>query len=293
VRLQHSMRVKRGLAAVAEWQTETGVVSSIDEIAEVDSLLDEAGAVDVTVTVSPGIRRRKRSLGRPFSLVWFSVIVSSTGDGMFVTAFPLLAATLTRDPVLIAGVTISSRLPWLFFSMITGALADRMDRRRLMISADLVRFVLVAAFGIAIAVGAEELWMLYSCAFLLGAAETLHVNAAQAIIPALIEREQLLDANARFGSAQTVAAQFVGPPLGSSLFNLSGSIPFLADAASFAGSAALVAALPDVHRVASGTFLGNVGCQPGALQHPDGPALGRPPNWVPAHRIVARPNTQI
>ena len=62
---------------------------------------------------------------------------------MFVTAFPLLAATLTGDPFLIAGVTIASRLPWLMFSMLTGAMADRMDRRRLMVGADLARFVIV------------------------------------------------------------------------------------------------------------------------------------------------------
>ncbi len=62
-------------------------------------------------------------------------MVSSAGDGMFLTAFPLLAAILTRDPVLIAGVTIASRLPWLLFSLFTGALADRMDRRKLMIGA--------------------------------------------------------------------------------------------------------------------------------------------------------------
>ena len=60
-------------------------------------------------------------------MVWLSVVVSSTGDGMFITAFPLLAAMLTRDPLLIAGVTMASRLPWLFFSMVTGAIADRMD----------------------------------------------------------------------------------------------------------------------------------------------------------------------
>ena len=239
----------------------------------------------VTTVASLDNRRRKRSLGRPFSLVWMSVIVSSTGDGMFVTAFPLLAATLTRDPVLIAGVTIASRLPWLFFSMLTGALADRMDRRRLMIGADLIRFVIVGAFGIAIAVGAEELWMLYSCAFLLGAAETLHVNAAQAIIPALIEHEQLLDANARFGSAQTAAAQFVGPPLGSTLFNLSSSIPFLADAVSFAGSAATG---QRVTRRAPG----GAGQNAAARRRARGPALHAPPHRAAPHRTGAR-GTQL
>ncbi|MEI8240610.1 MAG: cytochrome P450 [Actinomycetota bacterium] len=56
-----------------------------------------------------GVRplQRRRSIGRDFRAVWAAVLVSSTGDGMFITAFPLLAATITTDPLLIAGVTIA------------------------------------------------------------------------------------------------------------------------------------------------------------------------------------------
>ena len=168
---------------------------------------------------------------------------------MFLTAFPLLAAILTRDPVLIAGVTIASRLPWLVFSLFTGALADRMDRRRLMIGADLIRFVIVGLLGAAILTDTVNIWMLYASAFLLGSCETLHVNAAQGLIPAIVKQEDLLEANARFASGQIVAAQFIGPPLGVVMFNASMSLPFLADAATFAGSAALIAKVPNEHAV--------------------------------------------
>lgn len=191
----------------------------------------------------------KRSIGKNFRSVWLSVMVSSAGDGMFLTAFPLLAAILTRDPVLIAGVTIASRLPWLMFSMFTGALADRMDRRKLMIGADLIRLVIVGLLGIAILTDVVNIWMLYLSAFLLGTCETLHVNAAQGLIPAIVKQEDLLEANARFVSGQIVAAQFIGPPLGVAMFNVSMSLPFLADAATFAGSAALVSRVPDEHAV--------------------------------------------
>jgi MFS family permease len=190
-----------------------------------------------------------RSIGRSFRSVWLSVMVSSAGDGMFLTAFPLLAAILTRDPVLIAGVTIASRLPWLVFSLFTGALADRMDRRKLMIGADLIRFVIVGLLGAAILTDTVNIWMLYASAFLLGSCETLHVNAAQGLIPAIVKQEDLLEANARFASGQIVAAQFIGPPLGVVMFNASMSLPFLADAATFAGSAALIAKVPNEHSV--------------------------------------------
>ncbi|MEI7546567.1 MAG: MFS transporter [Actinomycetota bacterium] len=192
---------------------------------------------------------RRRSIGRPFQLLWWAVVVSSTGDGMFITAFPLLAVTLTGDPLLIAGVTIAARAPWLLFSMITGAIADRMDRRRLMVGADVVRVVIVGAFGITIALDAANIWMLYGCAFLLGIGETLHVNAGQAILPAMVVPGELMEANARFASGQIATAQFIGPPLGALMFNAAAALPFLADAVSFAGSAALLAATPDVHAV--------------------------------------------
>jgi MFS family permease len=200
-----------------------------------------------TAGATLGVRRR--SIGRDFRFVWLAVIVSSTGDGMFVTAFPLLAATLTRDPRLIAGVTIAQRLPWLLFSSLTGAIADRMDRRRLMMVADVTRFVVVGVLGVLIVLRAENIWLLYFCSFTLGIGETLHVNAGQAILPKLVDADDLLQANARFGSAQIASAQFIGPPLGVLAFNAATSVPFLADAVSFAGSAALISALPDVHAV--------------------------------------------
>ncbi|MEI8240411.1 MAG: MFS transporter, partial [Actinomycetota bacterium] len=141
------------------------------------------------------------------------------------------------------------RLPWLLLSLVTGAVADRMDRRRLMIGADVIRFVIVGALGVAIVADVINIWILFGCAFLLGTLETVHVNAGQAILPALVASDDLLQANARFGSAQIAAAQFVGPPLGVLAFSAAASLPFLADAVSFAGSAALIGSLPDVHAV--------------------------------------------
>lgn len=193
--------------------------------------------------------RTTHSIGRNFRLVWLSMLVSSSGDGMFITAFPLLAALLTRDPILIAGVTISTRLPWLIFSLPAGAIADRTDRRKLMIIANLLRFAIVAVLGFSIVFDVISIWGLYLSAFLLGACETAHVNAAQAIIPAIVKPEHLLTANARFSTAQIVATQFVGPSLGVTLFNIARSLPFLADAITFLGSAGLIAALPDEHGV--------------------------------------------
>ncbi|GBL21631.1 hypothetical protein EMGBS4_16910 [Acidimicrobiaceae bacterium] len=198
-------------------------------------------------------RKNDKSLGRDFRSLWLSVASSCTGDGMFLTAFPLLAALLTRDPVLIAGITITTKLPWLLFSLFTGAISDRRDRRKLMISADISRFVIVACLSATIITDRTSIWVLYICSFLLGTCETLHTNCAQAIIPDIVKPEELLTANARFTSVQVLSAQFVGPSLGVVLFNASSSLPFVADAFAFAGSAALVKSIPDVHAVEPAT----------------------------------------
>jgi Na+/melibiose symporter-like transporter len=91
------------------------------------------------------------------------------------------------------------------------------------------------------------------CAFSLGICETLHTNCAQGILPDLIAPDQLMDANARFTSAQVTSAQFVGPSLGVILFNTASALPFAADAITFAGSAALIKAIPNVHGVETPT----------------------------------------
>lgn len=172
---------------------------------------------------------------------------------MFLTAFPLLAALLTRDPVLISGITIATKLPWLLFSLFTGAISDRMDRRRLMIGADITRCAIVATLAATIVSDHANIWVLYACAFALGICETLHTNCAQAILPDFVQDDQLMIANARFTSAQVTSAQFVGPSLGVVLFNAASALPFVANAATFAGSAALIKAIPNVHGVAAPT----------------------------------------
>ena len=197
--------------------------------------------------------RQQHSLGKDFRLLILSVTSSCTGDGMFLTAFPLLAALLTRDPVLISGITIATKLPWLFFSLFTGAISDRMDRRRLMIGADITRCTIVASLAATIITDHSNIWVLYACAFSLGICETLHTNCAQGILPDLVQADQLMIANARFTSAQVTSAQFVGPSLGVILFNTASALPFAADAITFAGSAALIKSIPNVHGVEAPT----------------------------------------
>jgi MFS family permease len=185
--------------------------------------------------------------------LWWQVAISSTGDGMFLTAFPLLAASLTRDPITIAGVTVASRAPWLVFSLPFGAIADRFDRRVLMVIADTVRGAVVAVLAGLVVTHDARVWTLYVCAFVLGSGEVLHANASQALIPVVVGPENLVPFNASMSATQAATETFIGPPIGSALFAATPALPFVADAVSFGGSVVLATRLPDVQAVAPST----------------------------------------
>ena len=170
--------------------------------------------------------------------LWFASAGSNVADGIFWVALPLLAITLTDSPALVAGVTVASRLPWLLFALVAGALADRLDRRRTMILVDLVRAVLLGALAAATLAGVASLPLLYVVAFALGVAETLFDTSAQSIMPNIVEGDRLNRANGRLYAVELTMNQFVGPPLG-------GFLAAIAIAAAFGTGAVayLVAAL--------------------------------------------------
>lgn len=195
------------------------------------------------------VMRRPRKYAAGGRSLWWQVAISSTGDGMFLTAFPLLAASLTRDPAAIAAVTAANRAPWILLSLPFGAIADRFDRRLLMVLADIVRGVVVALLAAVVIAGDVNVWVLYVSAFVLGGGEVLHACASLALIPVVVGKDDLESFNSGLMAAQAATEQFVGPPLGSALFAIAPSIPFVADAVSFGGSVVLAARLPDVHGI--------------------------------------------
>ena len=153
------------------------------------------------------------SLGRNFHKALAASGFANLADGVFQVALPLLAVQLTRSPVLVAGVTIAARIPWLL-APVAGALADRLDRRETMIRANLVRTVVLGGLALAVAADVATLVMLYAVALLLGIAETLFDTSAQSLLPAIVKRDDLTRANSRLFAVELVANTFVGPPLG-------------------------------------------------------------------------------
>jgi hypothetical protein len=135
-------------------------------------------------------------LGSRFDKLSLAAGISNIGDGVMGAAFPLLVASLSRDPLLVAGATLVGRLPWFLFALISGALVDRMDRRRVMVVTDSIRAVGVGLLAWGVGSGDVGIGIVYVVAFGLGLAETFFDTSAEAFTPRLVERDQLAAANA-------------------------------------------------------------------------------------------------
>jgi MFS family permease len=185
---------------------------------------------------------------RNFRLLFSASAVSNLGDGVSALAFPWLATLITRDPMLIAVVAFATRLPWLLFSIPAGVWTDRVDRRRLMVQADLFRMLLT--FGVVAMIlsvssfppdqGGLFIAGLCGVAFLLGSAEVVRDNAAQTVLPSVVPKDALEQANGQLWSIEQIMGAFVGPPLAGLLIAYAVPAPFALDALSFALAAGLV-----------------------------------------------------
>ena len=187
-----------------------------------------------------------RAAGRSgFARLWAASAVSNVGDGVYGTALPLLAATLTRDPLLVSVVSFAEWLPWLLFGLLSGALLDRWDRRRVMWTVDAARFAVVGGLAVAVLLDRAGIALLATVGFLLGTGQTLVDTGAHSILPALVSRDpqRLERANGRLVGTQVVAQELAGPPAGGFLFSVATWIPFAVDAVSFAAGSALVAGI--------------------------------------------------
>ncbi|MFJ2178193.1 MFS transporter [Streptomyces sp. NPDC087851] len=178
-----------------------------------------------------------------FGRLWSAAVVSRFGDALRTAALPLLAASLTDNPLLIASVTACGYLPWLLFGLLGGALADRVDQRRAMWGVDLARGVLMAAFAGAVALGHASIALLLALAFLLTTLQTLFDNAASALLPSLVARPALAAANARLMTGQQMANAFLAAPLVPVLLLVGVAAPHAANALTYGVAALLIASL--------------------------------------------------
>ncbi|MBI2244988.1 MAG: MFS transporter [Nocardioides sp.] len=187
-----------------------------------------------------------RRLGTGFRWLLASSWVSNLGDGLALAAGPLLVASQTHDPFLVALAALLQWLPPLLFGLYAGALADRLDRRLIVVTVDLLRAVVLVLLTLAIATDLVTITLVLVTMFLLGTAEVFADNTASTLLPMLVHREDLAVANARLTTGFITVNQLAGPPIGAALFAAGHAVPFVAQAVVVALGALLAAqiALP-------------------------------------------------
>ena len=181
---------------------------------------------------------------RAFQRLWIGTAAANLADGIVLAAAPLLAAAITHDPVLVSGLVVAQRVPWFAFTLLSGALVDRRDRRALLVAANVARACALGVLAISLSAGVKSLPILYATVFALGMAETIEDTAALAVLPAIVPREQLERANAQIYTAQSLLNDLIGPPLGGVLFAVAAVAAFATGAAAFAVAGIALAALP-------------------------------------------------
>src|SRR5215210_5062541 len=111
-------------------------------------------------------------LGRSFRWLLSASLVNNAGDGVAIAAGPLLVASQTRDPFLVSLALLFEYLPALIFGVIGGVAADRFDRRRMVIVANVLRAVVLGALVATIVTGSVNIALILGALFVLGTAET-------------------------------------------------------------------------------------------------------------------------
>jgi MFS family permease len=192
-------------------------------------------------------------LSPDYGRLWRASALSNLGDGILLVGGPLIAIQLTRSATLVAGALVALSLPWLLLSLPAGALADRYERRDLLLAATLLRVGIVGVAGSVALMGSFSLPVLYVTLFLMGSCEVLFDTTTQSLVPSLVARDRLSSANGRLAAAQMVGNQFAGAPLAGLLVTVAVAWVFLGPLALFLLAIPALARLPQGARVASGT----------------------------------------
>jgi hypothetical protein len=178
---------------------------------------------------------------RDFRLLWMGQSVSLIGDGIYLVAIAWLVYDITNEPGALALVGLAWTLPMVLALLFSGVLSDRFERRRLLVLSDFVRGAAIAAIAILTLTGLVELWQVVVLVVVYGIGEALFQPAFSAIVPDVVPREQLLQANSLRELMEPLGLRFAGPALGGLLITLFDvGTAFLVDALTFAASAVVV-----------------------------------------------------
>ena len=176
---------------------------------------------------------------RDYMLLWSGEILSELGSQSSAVAYPLLILALTGSAAKAGVVGLAKWLPLAVFAIPAGPLADRVDRKRLMIACDAIRMVGAASIVAMLVISAPSYAQIIAVAFVDGALFTTSYVCERGALRQVVPAEQVQNAVAQ-NEARSFAAGIAGPPLGGALFAAARSLPFIADAASFLCSMTMI-----------------------------------------------------
>lgn len=191
-------------------------------------------------------------LGRDFRWLFAASWTTNIGDGIAVAAGPLLLATQTRNPAIVAMALLAQRLPYLLIGLYVGVLADRVNRRRVVIVVNILRALVVATLAVTVATGRVDVVVVLVTLFILGTAEVFTDITMSTLLPMVVTPPDLGVANARIVSGFITGNQLVGPAIGAILFTVGMAVPFVAQATCMALGAVLISRIARTPPVKSG-----------------------------------------
>src|SRR5207302_5597548 len=172
---------------------------------------------------------------RDFMLLWSGQAISLVGTGITQTAFPLLVWDLTHSAAQVGLVGALGTLPYVFLSLMAGALIDRWNRKLVMILCDTGRALNLVSLLVALLLGHLTVFQLYINALVEGTLFVFFNLAEVACLPRVVTKEQLPAATAQNEATQGITV-LLSPVLGGALYAIRQVLPFLADAVSYAAS---------------------------------------------------------
>ena len=197
-------------------------------------------------------------MGTPFRWLVGSSWVGNLGDGIGLAAGPLLVASQTSDPLLVALAGLLQRLPWPVFGLYAGVLADRVNRRALVIVVDLMRAAVLLVLTAALVTGAVNVPVVLVAMFLLGTAEVFADTTSHTLLPMVVDKRDLGIGNARIMTGGITMNEMVGPALGAALFAAGMAWPFVVQAVCLGLGAVLISRMvvPTLVRPAGPSHVG-------------------------------------
>ena len=183
-------------------------------------------------------------LGHDFSRIWSASLITNLVDGVLRLAAPLLAVSLTEDPILIGALSALGLLPWLFFAIPIGAIVDRVDRRKALVLGNSLRAVITLFIAFAVSQDFINIWLLLIAVFFFGICEVLVDTTSQAVLPQILDKSNYERGNSRLQISEVIVSQFAGAPLSGLLYAVSIALPFFFSTTGFILAGLLILLFP-------------------------------------------------